>query len=214
MTLISLADWARREGIDPATARQKALRGTLKTARRIGRDWLIDESETNLDNRRKENKMKKYIVVVDGSERGGDAFGQQQEFDNLEEAIQEAFWYFTKHLVKGEREKTEVFVATDIINDEDKGIFEWRTLWSSKDLVEKVKKIRKMTIEEFYQMDEVTIESDGFYYFDPIFGEDNWVRVKTPEAAFSEDAPTDHLDPVYEEAWEELKDLAVKAYGI
>lgn len=56
MALITLADWARREGIDPATARQKALRGGFETAVKIGRDWLIDENERRKDRRRKESK--------------------------------------------------------------------------------------------------------------------------------------------------------------
>ena len=57
--LISLVEWAEREGIDPGTARQKAGRGMLKTARKIGRNWVISEKEINLDNRLKENKGKK-----------------------------------------------------------------------------------------------------------------------------------------------------------
>lgn len=50
---MSLADWARREGISPATARQKAARGVLKTARRVGRDWVISSYELNKDNRKR-----------------------------------------------------------------------------------------------------------------------------------------------------------------
>lgn len=36
-----LAEWAKREGISAATARQKAGRGTLETVRKVGRDWVI-----------------------------------------------------------------------------------------------------------------------------------------------------------------------------
>lgn len=54
--LISLVEWAEREGIDPATARQKAGRGMLKTAKKIGRIWVIDKEEKNIDNRRKDNE--------------------------------------------------------------------------------------------------------------------------------------------------------------
>ncbi len=49
--LIPLKDWAARNGISAATARQKALRGGLKTARKIGRDWMISAAELNPDNR-------------------------------------------------------------------------------------------------------------------------------------------------------------------
>ncbi|MCI5872159.1 MAG: hypothetical protein PUJ55_10630 [Clostridiales bacterium] len=50
---ISLAEWARIHKIDESTARQKARRGGFKTARKVGRDWLIMETEENPDGRRK-----------------------------------------------------------------------------------------------------------------------------------------------------------------
>lgn len=50
---ISLAEWARAHKIDESTARQKARRGGFKTARKVGRDWLIRETEENPDGRRK-----------------------------------------------------------------------------------------------------------------------------------------------------------------
>lgn len=58
MALIALKKWAIQNNIQPASARQKALRGKLVTAQKIGRDWLIDEMEPNVDNR---IKNKKYI---------------------------------------------------------------------------------------------------------------------------------------------------------
>lgn len=42
--LISLVEYAQRHGKDPATARQMALRGGFETARKIGRNWVIDDS--------------------------------------------------------------------------------------------------------------------------------------------------------------------------
>ena len=54
MALITLKDWAIRHGIDPATARQKALRGGFKTAEKVGRDWMIDDDEPKVDLRRKD----------------------------------------------------------------------------------------------------------------------------------------------------------------
>ena len=56
MAYITLKAWAEREGIDPSTARQKARRGSLKTVIKVGRDWLIDEEEKNVDHRFKDSK--------------------------------------------------------------------------------------------------------------------------------------------------------------
>lgn len=50
---IPLKEWARKNGIDESTARQKARRGGFKTAHKIGRDWFISEMESNPDGRRK-----------------------------------------------------------------------------------------------------------------------------------------------------------------
>lgn len=49
--MIPLKEWARINGISAATARQKAGRGGLKTARKVGRDWMISRLEVNPDNR-------------------------------------------------------------------------------------------------------------------------------------------------------------------
>lgn len=49
--LISLAEYAQLNGIDPATARQRALRGSYQTARKIGRNWVIDKNELHVDHR-------------------------------------------------------------------------------------------------------------------------------------------------------------------
>ena len=51
--LISLVDYAERHGRNPATCRQMAGRGGFKTARKIGRNWVIDDSEPYPDHRRK-----------------------------------------------------------------------------------------------------------------------------------------------------------------
>lgn len=49
--MIPLKDWAERNGISPATARQKAGRGGFITARKVGRDWVISAAEPNTDHR-------------------------------------------------------------------------------------------------------------------------------------------------------------------
>ena len=54
--LISLAEYAEAHGRDPATARQMAGRGGFKTARKIGRNWVIDDAEPWPDRRLKSGK--------------------------------------------------------------------------------------------------------------------------------------------------------------
>lgn len=57
--IISLADYARQNGKNPANARQLALRGSFQTAKKIGRDWLIDSEEPWPDRRVISGKYKK-----------------------------------------------------------------------------------------------------------------------------------------------------------
>lgn len=45
MGLIPLKEYAQRHGKDPVVVRNKALRGSFETARKIGRQWFIDEDE-------------------------------------------------------------------------------------------------------------------------------------------------------------------------
>lgn len=54
--LISLTEWAAKNGIDDSTARQRAARGAFETAQKIGRNWAIDEDEPLVDHRRREFK--------------------------------------------------------------------------------------------------------------------------------------------------------------
>lgn len=51
MGMITLKEYAERLGKNPVVARQKAQRGTFQTARKIGRDWFIDEDEPYEDAR-------------------------------------------------------------------------------------------------------------------------------------------------------------------
>lgn len=54
--LVSLAEYAGRNGIDPATVRQRVNRGAYRTARKIGRNWVIDKNEPHVDHRFKSGK--------------------------------------------------------------------------------------------------------------------------------------------------------------
>lgn len=48
--------WAINHGITPDTARQRANRGAFETAKKMGRDWVIDEDEELVDHRRKQEE--------------------------------------------------------------------------------------------------------------------------------------------------------------
>ena len=54
--LISLVDYAAKNDREESSARKMALRGGFQTARKIGRNWVIEESEPWPDHRRKEQK--------------------------------------------------------------------------------------------------------------------------------------------------------------
>ena len=51
MAMITLKEYAERHGKNPVIVRQKAIRGGFQTARKFGRDWIIDEEEPYIDNR-------------------------------------------------------------------------------------------------------------------------------------------------------------------
>ena len=54
--LISLVEYAKTHGINSATARRRAQSGKYKTARLIGRNWVIDKNEPHIDYRIKSGK--------------------------------------------------------------------------------------------------------------------------------------------------------------
>ena len=64
MAMITLKEYAERHGKNPVIVRQKAIRGGFETARKFGRDWIIDEDEPYTDNRVKSGKY------VDWRKRG------------------------------------------------------------------------------------------------------------------------------------------------
>ena len=49
--LISRVEYAERHGKNPANARQMAARGSFQTARKIGRNWVIEDTEPWPDRR-------------------------------------------------------------------------------------------------------------------------------------------------------------------
>lgn len=56
MKLVTLKEYAELHGKSARTIRQRALSGRLKTARKIGSIWIVDQNEPYIDYRRKENK--------------------------------------------------------------------------------------------------------------------------------------------------------------
>jgi len=54
--LIGLTEYAKLHGITGDTARQRAARGVFKTARKIGRNWVIEKNEPYIDNRFKKRE--------------------------------------------------------------------------------------------------------------------------------------------------------------
>lgn len=72
MSEISLAEYARRHGRTPASARQMATRGGFRTAHKAGgRDWMIDEYEPYPDRRRRmaETLTREGMNNLDANER-------------------------------------------------------------------------------------------------------------------------------------------------
>ena len=58
--LIALSEYAARHGKAPRSARQMAQSGGFQSARKIGRDWLIDDSEPWPDRRVKSGKYRNW----------------------------------------------------------------------------------------------------------------------------------------------------------
>ena len=58
--LISLVEYAAKHGKEQSNARHLALRGSFKTARKIGRNWVIADAEPWPDRRVKTGKYKNW----------------------------------------------------------------------------------------------------------------------------------------------------------
>lgn len=54
--LISLTEYAKRIGKEPSVVRKKAEKGHFSTAQKIGRNWVVDDSEPYDDKRKKAEK--------------------------------------------------------------------------------------------------------------------------------------------------------------
>ena len=57
--LISISAYALLNNVEPVTVRAKCQRGGYLTARKIGRNWVIDKDEPYSDNRIKNEKYMK-----------------------------------------------------------------------------------------------------------------------------------------------------------
>ena len=58
--LISLSEYAAKNEKTDSAARQMALRGSFETARKIGRNWVIEDTEPWPDHRVKTGKYKNW----------------------------------------------------------------------------------------------------------------------------------------------------------
>ena len=65
--LISLTEYAKLHGREISSVRRKALRGGFKTARKIGRNWVIDKNEPYIDNREKTGQYKNWRTKKEGN---------------------------------------------------------------------------------------------------------------------------------------------------
>lgn len=65
---IPLKEWAKREKIDPSTARHKIRRGTLKRVVKVSGIWFVHKSEVNMDNRVKDENIYYVIESFKGNE--------------------------------------------------------------------------------------------------------------------------------------------------
>ena len=63
LALVTCKEYAEKNGLSPVSVRHKCIRGGFKTARKIGRDWLIDDEEQNTDHRIKNGQ---YVGVRSG----------------------------------------------------------------------------------------------------------------------------------------------------
>lgn len=56
--LISLEEYAQLHGRASGTIRQRCIRGSFTSARKIGHSWVIDSEEPLIDNRVKSGKYR------------------------------------------------------------------------------------------------------------------------------------------------------------
>ena len=54
--LISLAEYAEMHKVKQDTIKHRVLRGSFTTARKIGRNWVIDKNEPYIDHRFKKTE--------------------------------------------------------------------------------------------------------------------------------------------------------------
>lgn len=58
--LIPIKEYAAMHGKSPVSVRQMAQRGSFKTAKKLGRNWLIDSEEPYPDHRTGPERSDKY----------------------------------------------------------------------------------------------------------------------------------------------------------
>lgn len=95
--LIPLKQWAENVGINPATARQKAIRGAIP-AEKIGRDWYIDDMVKNPDGRKNLKQPEKIDFEIIGESPFGYGFiSSDEEGDRKHELIMHTKWSYATY---------------------------------------------------------------------------------------------------------------------
>lgn len=56
--LVTIKQYAERNGLNSENVRHKCQRGSYRTAQKLGRDWLIDDQEPDVDRRVKSGTYK------------------------------------------------------------------------------------------------------------------------------------------------------------
>lgn len=67
--LISIKEYANRNGKEVNTVRKKCIRGGFSTAQKIGRDWFIDDAEEYSDRRKNDEQevlFERELISDDG----------------------------------------------------------------------------------------------------------------------------------------------------
>ena len=93
---ISLIEWADREGLDHSNARRKAREGKIKSAVKVGRNWMVHEDEKDVDHRFVHKLTKKEIEEL--KEKEGDFwFLQIGHQPHMDDGVRDAKIVVTHH---------------------------------------------------------------------------------------------------------------------
>lgn len=105
--LISLTEYAAKNGKSESAARRMALRGSFQTARKIGRNWVIEDTEIWPDHRIRSGKyMKKQEekAMIECGLSNGSCLFDSGRFDTVQEALEWAMGRGGEYVIQIARE--------------------------------------------------------------------------------------------------------------